>query len=83
VEDLSSQVQTSLKKQTELEAKVELLMSQKCSRSIAVKTDLNCGYGYVCHILMVYLLPLCLMWVGIYLYFISNQVLIKFDQLKC
>jgi hypothetical protein len=22
------------------------------------------------------------MWVGIYLYFISNQVLIKFDQLK-
>jgi hypothetical protein len=25
---------------------------------------------------------LCLMWVGIYLYFISNQVLIKFDQLK-
>jgi hypothetical protein len=28
-------------------------------------------------------LPLCLMWVGINLYFISNQVLIKFDQLKC
>jgi hypothetical protein len=29
------------------------------------------------------ILPLCLMWVGIYLYSISNQVLIKFDQLKC
>jgi hypothetical protein len=28
------------------------------------------------------ILPLCLMWVGIYLYFISNQVLIKFNQLK-
>jgi hypothetical protein len=25
---------------------------------------------------------LCLMWVGINLYFISNQVLIKLDQLK-
>jgi hypothetical protein len=44
--------------------------------------DLNCGYGYACHILVVYLSILCLMWVGIYLYFISNQVLIKFDQLK-
>jgi hypothetical protein len=29
------------------------------------------------------ILPLCLLWVGIYLYFVSNQVLIKFDQLKC
>jgi hypothetical protein len=29
-----------------------------------------------------YLLSLCLMWVGKYLYFISNQVLIKLDQLK-
>jgi hypothetical protein len=29
------------------------------------------------------ILPLYLMWVGINLYFISNQVLIKFDQLKC
>jgi hypothetical protein len=29
------------------------------------------------------ILPLCLMWVGINLYFLSNQVLIKFDQLKC
>jgi hypothetical protein len=29
------------------------------------------------------ILSLCLMWVGINLYFISNQVLIKFDQLKC
>jgi hypothetical protein len=28
------------------------------------------------------ILSLCLLWVGIYLYFISNQVLIKFDQLK-
>jgi hypothetical protein len=28
------------------------------------------------------ILPLCLLWVGIYLYFISNQVLIKLDQLK-
>jgi hypothetical protein len=28
------------------------------------------------------ILSLCLMWVGINLYFISNQVLIKFDQLK-
>jgi hypothetical protein len=27
-------------------------------------------------------LTLCLMWVVIYLYFISNQVLIKSDQLK-
>jgi hypothetical protein len=32
--------------------------------------------------LMAYFLPLCLMWVGINLYFISNQVLIKLDQLK-
>jgi hypothetical protein len=29
------------------------------------------------------ILSLCLMWVGINLYFISNHVLIKFDQLKC
>jgi hypothetical protein len=28
-------------------------------------------------------LTLCLMWVGINLYLISNQVLIKLDQLKC
>jgi hypothetical protein len=28
-------------------------------------------------------ISLCLMWVGINLYFISNQVLIKLDQLKC
>jgi hypothetical protein len=28
------------------------------------------------------ILPLCLMWVGINLYFVSNQVLIKLDQLK-
>jgi hypothetical protein len=28
-------------------------------------------------------LTLCLMWVGINLYLFSNQVLIKFDQLKC
>jgi hypothetical protein len=31
---------------------------------------------------MAYLLPLCLIWDGIYLNFISNQVLIRFDQLK-
>jgi hypothetical protein len=31
---------------------------------------------------MAYFLLLCLMWVGINLYFISNLVLIKFDQLK-
>jgi hypothetical protein len=37
--------------------------------------------GYARHILMVHLI-LCLIWVGINLYFISNQVLIKFDQLK-
>jgi hypothetical protein len=29
------------------------------------------------------ILPLCLMRVGINLYIISNQVLIKLDQLKC
>jgi hypothetical protein len=29
------------------------------------------------------ILSLCLMWVGINLYFINNQVLIKFAQLKC
>jgi hypothetical protein len=39
--------------------------------------------GYLSHVLMVFVLSLCLMWVGINLYFISNQVLIKFDQLKC
>jgi hypothetical protein len=32
--------------------------------------------------LMAYLLSLCLVRVGINLYFISNQVLIKLDQLK-
>jgi hypothetical protein len=37
--------------------------------------------GYSWHILMVHL-TLCLRWVGIYLYFICNLVLIKFDQLK-
>jgi hypothetical protein len=40
-------------------------------------------FGYVSHMLMAYLLPLCLMWVGINLYFISNQMPIKLDQLKC
>jgi hypothetical protein len=46
--------------------------------------DLNCDlcYGYACHMLMA-TLSLCLMWVGTNLYFISNQVLIKLDQLKC
>jgi hypothetical protein len=39
--------------------------------------DLNCGYDYAYHILMVYLLPLCLIVRCIYLYFISNQALIK------
>jgi hypothetical protein len=39
-------------------------------------------YGYACHMLMAFFLSLCLMWVGINLYFISNQVLIKLDQLK-
>jgi hypothetical protein len=39
-------------------------------------------FGYTCHMLMAYLLSLCLMLVGIYLYLFSNQVLIKFDQLK-
>jgi hypothetical protein len=38
--------------------------------------------GYLSHMLMVFLLSLCLMWVGIYLYITSNQVLIKLDQLK-
>jgi hypothetical protein len=37
--------------------------------------------SYVSHMLMAYLLSLCLLWVGIYLYF-SNQVLIKLDKLK-
>jgi hypothetical protein len=50
-----------------------------------LKMDLNCDmcYGYACHMLMAFLLSICLMWVGTHLYFISNQVLIKFDQLKC
>jgi hypothetical protein len=39
--------------------------------------------GHLSHMLMSFLLSLCLLWVGINLYFISNQVLIKFDQLKC
>jgi hypothetical protein len=39
--------------------------------------------GYVSHMLITYLLSFMLnWWDGIYLYFISNQVLIKFDQLK-
>jgi hypothetical protein len=50
---------------------------------IELEDGLKLCYGYACHVLMMYLLSLCLMWAGINLYFVSNQVLIKFDQLKC
>jgi hypothetical protein len=48
-----------------------------------LEDGLKSWFLVMCHMLMAFLLSLCLMWVGINLYFISNQVLIKSDQLKC
>jgi hypothetical protein len=44
--------------------------------------DLNPDHLVMLAICLCRILPLCLIWVGIYLYFISNQVPIKIDQLK-